>query len=109
MTLNRSDWALTLITVLLVTAGIAVAAGIGGRQQLTSGSALDKAGAAALASTGGGRVTESEVSEDKQGYEVEVTLNNGQKVEVRLDANFKVTGQEADDDDDEKEDGPDNH
>jgi hypothetical protein len=111
MTLNRKDGTLALVMVLFVAAGIAVAAGIGGGQQLATDSAMDKAGAAALASAGGGRVTESEVSDDKQGYEIEVTLDNGNKVDVRLDANFKVISQEADDDDDEneREDGPEVH
>jgi hypothetical protein len=31
-----------------------------------------------------------EVSDDKQGYEIEVTLDSSNKVDVRLDANFKV-------------------
>jgi uncharacterized membrane protein YkoI len=102
---------LALVVVLFVAVSIAVAAGIGGQQKLTTDSAMDRAGAAALAATGGGRVTESEVSDDKQGYEIEVTLDNGNKVEVRLDAKFKVISQEADDDNDEneREDGPDVH
>jgi len=109
MTLNRKTGALAVAVVLVVAAGIAVAAGISGRQQLTPANGVDKAGAAALAYTHGGRVTDSEARDDREGYEIEVTLDNGHKVDVRLDANFKVVRQEADDDDDEKEveDGPD--
>ncbi len=103
MTLNRRTGTLAVVTVLLIAAGIALAAGIGGRKQLASGTAMDRASAAALAYTGGGLVTEAEASDENDGYEVDVTLKDGQKVEVRLDANYKVIGQEADDDDDEKE------
>ena len=110
MTLNRRTGSLAVVILLLVAAGIAVAAGIGGRKQRTSGTAIDRASAAALAFTGGGRVTEAEASDENDGYEVDVTLKDGQKVEVRLDSNYKVIGQEADDDDEkETEDGPDIH
>jgi len=68
MTLNRRTGSLAVVIVLLVAAGIAVAAGIGGRKQLTSGTAMDRASAAALAYTGGGRVTEAKAS-----YEMTVT------------------------------------
>lgn len=116
MKLNRRTGTLAVIIVLLVAAGIAVATGIGGRKQLESVTPINKARAAALAFTGGGQVTESEVSDENDGYEVDVTLADGHTVEVRLDANFKVIGQaarEADDDDNdgekETEDGPDIH
>ena len=38
-------------------------------------------------------------------YGVEVRLNDGRVVEVRLDANFQVLGHEADDDGSEDQDG----
>ena len=63
-----------------------------------SPSALDKATAAALEHTGGGTVTETEVGDDGAAYGVEVRLDDGSQVEVSLDENFKVIGQEADDD-----------
>ena len=63
-----------------------------------SGTALDQASAAALAHTGEGRVTETEVGDEESYYEVEVTLDDGSQVDVQLDEDFEVVGDEADDD-----------
>jgi uncharacterized membrane protein YkoI len=63
-------------------------------------SALAQAKKAALAETGGGRVTETEVNDEESKYEVEVTLHNGSKVDVHLDDHFKVVGTESDGADD---------
>ena len=54
--------------------------------------------AAALAHTGGGRVTETEVGDEESYYEVEVTLADGSQVDVQLDREFNVVGSESDDD-----------
>ena len=62
-----------------------------------TGSALDKASAAALEHTGEGRVTETEVGDEESYYEVEVTLDDGSQVDVQLDEDFNVVGDEADD------------
>ena len=62
-----------------------------------SGTALDQASAAALAHTGEGRVTETEVGDEESLYEVEVTLDDGSEVDVQLDADFNVVGSEAED------------
>ena len=62
-----------------------------------SGDALEQASAAALAETGGGRVTETEVGDEESYYEVEVTLDDGSQVDVQLDEQFNVVGGEADD------------
>lgn len=56
----------------------------------TSGTALDAAGKAALAETGGGTVVDSEVEDEENGYEVEVNLDDGTQREVQLDQNFAV-------------------
>jgi uncharacterized membrane protein YkoI len=61
-----------------------------------SGSALEKASAAALDHTGGGRVTGTEIGDEDSYYEVEVTLDNGSQVDVQLDASFKVVDSNAD-------------
>ena len=61
-----------------------------------TGSALDKASAAALEHTGEGRVTETEVGDEESYYEVEVTLEDGSQVDVQLDEDFNVVGDEAD-------------
>jgi uncharacterized membrane protein YkoI len=86
-----------VVVLAVVTAGIAIAAGGDDEQPLT-GSTLERATAAALAHTGGGTVTETEVGDDGAAYEVEVRLANGRQVEVSLDESFQVVGQEADDD-----------
>jgi uncharacterized membrane protein YkoI len=61
-----------------------------------TGSALEKAGAAALAHLGEGRVTETEVGDEESYYEVEVRLSNGKQVDVQLDEAFNVVGIEDD-------------
>ena len=77
--------------------GIAIATGLGDDEPLT-GSTLDQATAAALEHTGGGTVIETEVGDGGAAYGVEVRLDDGSVVEVALDANFNVIGQESDDD-----------
>ena len=57
-----------------------------------SGDALRRATAAALAHTGEGRVTGTEVGDEESLYEVEVTLDDGSQVDVQLDEQFKVVG-----------------
>ena len=64
-----------------------------------TGSALDKASDAALAETGGGRVTETEVDDEESKYEVEVTLDDGSQVDVQLDEEFNLVGSEGDSED----------
>lgn len=79
--------------------------------QPLSGETYDKAVAAALEETKGGTVTETELGDTGMTYGVEVLLSDGRQVEVNLDQNYKVTGQEADDDADDgnevDDDGPD--
>ncbi|MGI9017186.1 MAG: PepSY domain-containing protein [Euzebya sp.] len=58
---------------------------------------LERASAAALAHTGEGRVTGTEVEDEESYYEVEVTLDNGREVDVQLDRWFTVVGTEGDD------------
>ncbi len=55
-----------------------------------TGDALAQASAAALARTGGGRVTETEVGDEDSYYEVEVTFDDGHQVDVQLDQAFTV-------------------
>ena len=61
-----------------------------------TGRALDRAISAALGYTGEGRVTETEVGDEHSYYEVEVTLDDGSEIDVQLDRNFRVVGDEAD-------------
>src|ERR687895_473564 len=63
-----------------------------------TGAALEQASAAALAHTGGGRVTETEVGDEESYYEVEVTRADGSQTDVQLDRGFNVIGGSADGD-----------
>jgi hypothetical protein len=86
-------------------AAIATAAGGGGDDEADraiSGAALDRASRAALAHTGGGQVTETEVGDEESLYEVEVTRDDGSQLDVQLDRDFQVVG--AEDDSDTSED-----
>lgn len=69
-----------------------------GPDEPITGDALDKASAAALRYVGEGRVTDTEVGDEDGYYEIEITLENGRQVDVHLDENFDVLGQEADGD-----------
>ena len=61
-----------------------------------SGSALDKASAAALDHLGEGKVTETEIGDEESYYEVEVTLDDGSETDVQLDRGFNVVSDESD-------------
>lgn len=65
-----------------------------------SGPALEKASDAALALTGEGTVTGTEVQDEEGYYEVEVTLDNGSQVDVHLDEHFQVLNTTPDSADD---------
>jgi uncharacterized membrane protein YkoI len=88
----------------LAIGGTAIANNVGGdddgSDKAITGTALDKAKAAALAHTGGGKVTETEAGDEEGAYEVEVTLADGSQVDVHLDKSFNVLGQQGDDGDD---------
>ena len=78
--------------------GAAVAGATGGGEdpeRAITGPALERASAAALAETRGGRVTDTEAGDEEGAYEVEVTLGDGREVDVHLDKAFGVLGAEA--------------
>jgi uncharacterized membrane protein YkoI len=86
----------------LAAGGAGVAAATGGGEDAAEGpdvaiegSALDQASAAALAHTGGGTVSDTEVGDEESYYEVEVTLDDGGQVDVQLDRGFNVVGDET--------------
>jgi uncharacterized membrane protein YkoI len=84
--------------------GVATAAGTlgdDGPDVPISGADLDRATEAALAETGGGDVVETEVEDDGTGYEVEVDLGDGRRMEIQLDKSFAVVGSESDDEGDD--------
>ena len=90
------------VVAALGVGGVAIAGAAGGDDDATdkpiAGQALDRASAAALAETGGGKVTETEAGDEEGAYEVEVTKSDGSQVDVHLDKDFKVLSSEGDDD-----------
>jgi uncharacterized membrane protein YkoI len=90
-----------ILAVAAISAGIAVGAGGRDDEKPIDGPALARASTAALAHTGGGRVTETEVGDEEGFYEVEITLPDGGQVDVHLDESFAVLGDESDDEADE--------
>ena len=85
-----------LVAAAAIGTGVAVAAGGDDSEAPITGADLDRASAAALEHTGGGRVTETEVGDEESYYEVEVTLDDGSQVDVQLDEDFQVVGSETD-------------
>ena len=99
---SRKRWlagAAIAIVIAAVAGGFAAATGaVGDDDEPLTGSTYERAVEAALAHTGGGAVTETEVGDDGATYSVEVRLDDGRLVEVNLDEDFSVIGQEDDDD-----------
>ena len=91
---------LAALAVVAITVGVAAPA-IDDSDTPLSGGTLERASQAALAHTGGGKVVDSETGDDGAAYGVEVQLADGSQVEVSLDGDFNVVGQEADDDSDD--------
>lgn len=88
--------------------GIAVAGGGDSEpDRALTGAPLEQASRAALAETGEGRVSDTEVGDEESLYEVEVTLDDGSQVDVQLDENFDVVSSSADrPDGNEADEGP---
>ena len=59
-----------------------------------TGNALERASTVALAYIGEGRVTDSEIGDEEGYYEIEITLENGNEVDVHLDESFNVLSAE---------------
>ncbi len=68
-----------------------------------TGDAIDAASQAALDHLGGGQVTDTEVGDEESYYEVEVTRDDGSHVDVQLDEDFNVVGDEQDDETEEND------
>lgn len=79
-----------------------------GPDQALSGPGAAQAGKAALAATGGGSVTSVERDDEgaRGGYEVKVD-KAGKIIEVKVATDLSVTGQHADDDQNDRSDGDD--
>jgi hypothetical protein len=99
--MNKKRWLIAGATGALVAAGIGTGVAFTQIQDdentpPITGPALERASAAALEYTGGGRVTETEAGDEEGAYEVEVTLDDGSQVDVHLDDNFNVIGGQPD-------------
>lgn len=100
-TLSRRLALVGVVVIAIVAgAGLLVANAAGDDERPITGAALERASAAALAHTGGGRVTDTEVGDEEGYYEVEVTRDDGSQVDVHLDRDFNVVGTEDDGPDD---------
>jgi len=109
MTTRRKTLAAAAVVAVLGVSGAAIAVATGGgdddaTDKPITGSALERARAAALESTGEGRVTGTEVGDEESYYEVEVTRDDGSQVDVQLDRDFNVVGGEDDSDTGEDDD-----
>ena len=102
MAINVRTLLITAAVAMLLAlggAGIAFANGDDSSEQVT-GPDAQKAKSAAIAAVDGGSVTEVE-RDDGDGtgvFEVEVKRDDGSQVEVHLDRDLNVVGQEADED-----------
>jgi hypothetical protein len=107
MTRTKGKWlAVGGLAVALIGGGTAIALGAAGEDDRPlTGSDLERASVAALEHTGGGAVIETEVGDDGAAYGVEIRLDDGSVVEVNLDKNFQLIGEEGDDDGPGEEDG----
>lgn len=92
---RKKKWiAAAAVTVVALGAGTGIAvAGSGdddATEQPITGTELAQASKAALAETGGGTVSATEIHDQEGYYEVEVKLDDGSSVDVHLDQSFKV-------------------
>ena len=90
---------------MIVPAVAAAAIGVGGAAWASTGGGAglqggeaEDAGRAATQAVGEGTVTEVELEDGRDGYEVEVQKTDGTAVEVRVGKDLKVLGQQTDDD-----------
>ena len=97
--------------VILPTIAAVAAFGIGGVVWSTTanadlqGSERDRVGTAATTAVGGGTVVDAEASDDRgEAYEVEVRTPDGRSVDLSLDKDLQVVGQDPDDRDDSLDD-----
>ena len=82
--------AIAAAAAVLVGLGVTATAALGTSDKPITGSAYDRATAAALAETHGGKVTETEVNDEESYYQVEVQKPDGTQVDVNLDRAFNV-------------------
>lgn len=102
--------AVWVIAVVALFGGMALASGdesaedaAEGPDVLITGEAYETASQAALDHLGGGQVTDTEVGDEDSYYEVEVTRDDGSQVDVQLDEDFNVVGDERETEPDEND------
>jgi len=99
---RRTRWIITGVVAGVLAGGtgggVAMASGATDTDRPITGSARTDAARAALAHTGGGRVTETETGDEESYYEVEVTMPDGRPVDVQLDERLAVVASSVDDD-----------
>lgn len=100
--------------VVIPTAVAAAVLGGAGAVWATTASAdvsqddLDRAERVALEAVGSGTVTDTEVDDEDAYYEIEITRADGTQVDVAVDENFEVVGQEVEgEEEDDADDGED--
>ena len=103
MKLKSKSTVIATAAIAALAAGGVAFAGASGDDDATDrpirGQELQRASAAALAHTGGGKVTETEVGDEEGAYEVEVTRADGSQVDVHLDKHFDVLNAVSDHED----------
>jgi uncharacterized membrane protein YkoI len=98
---KKTIWITSAVAgTVLVLGGAGIAVAVGDpfeTDDALSGSTLERASSAALAEVGGGTVSDAEASDDAgHAYEVEITLENGDEVDVELDESFEVVRVDGD-------------
>lgn len=82
---------IAVIAAAMGTTGVAVAGSDDDATETPiTGASLEHASQVAREYTGGGTVTGTEVGDEESYFEVEVTLSNGDQVDVQLDRDFEV-------------------
>jgi hypothetical protein len=100
----------TAAAAAVIAGGAVVATASGSEEDAPlTGNARQRATAAALAHVGEGTVVGTEVGEGGVAYGVEIRLDDGSQVDVKLDDRFRVIATEADDDGLQGEDPADDH
>ncbi len=78
----------------------------GDSEQQATGPDIEKAKSVALEHTNGGRVTGTEVGDEEGYYEIEITRDDGSRVDVHLDRDLDVLGKLADHEGPDDKDAP---
>jgi hypothetical protein len=92
------------IAIAILGGGVALAGDSDTDDESLTEPALSRATASALEHAAGS-VTETEVGDDGAAYGVEMRLADGSEVEIALDKNFTVIGEERDDSDGDEQEG----